>query len=134
MFAAGSNLKDSSPEEIFYQDFKKFEVGGRTLGIGQINSMSEDELEELRQRMVPFLEETYNSRGLDMIVFMLTNIIEESTTMLCYGEHAAQIVEDAFPPAKVENNVALVKSVVSRKKQVVPALIAAINRSESAML
>ena len=24
MFKAGSNLKDKSPEEIFYQDYKKF--------------------------------------------------------------------------------------------------------------
>ena len=134
MFAAGSNLKNSTPEEIFYQDFKKFEVSGRTLGIGQITSMSEDELEEIRSRMVPFLEETYQTRGLDMIVFMLTNIIEESTIMLCYGEDAAKIVEDAFPSVKVENNIAYVRSVVSRKKQVVPALISAINRTDTAML
>lgn len=134
MFAAGSNLKNASPEEIFYQDFKKFEIGGRKLGIGQINSMSQVELEDLRERMVPFLDEIYRKGELDMIVFMLTNIIEESTIMLCYGEHAAQIVEDAFPPAKVVDNVAVVKSVVSRKKQVVPALIAAINRSDNSML
>ena len=134
MFTAGSNLKSASTEQIFYQDFKKFEVSGRSLGIGQISSMSQDELEELRVRMMPFLEEIYKNGGLDMIVFMLTNIIEESTIMLCYGDHAAQIVEDAFPPVKVVDNVAVVKSVVSRKKQVVPALIAAINRSDSQKL
>ena len=82
MFAAGSNLKNASPEQIFYQDFKKFEIEDRRLGIGQINSMSQDELEELRERMVPFLEEIYRKGELDMIVFMLTNIIEESTIML----------------------------------------------------
>ena len=134
MFAAGSNLRDSSPEEIFYQDFKRFEVNGLSLGIGQINSMSQKELDELRERMVPFLESTYENRGLDMIVFMLTNIVEESTVMLCYGERTSEIVEEAFPGVKVENNVAVAPSVVSRKKQVVPALMSAINRTDSAML
>ncbi len=134
MFAAGSNLKDSSPEEIFYQDFKRFEVNGLSLGIGQINSMSQKELDELRERMVPFLENTYEKRDLDMIVFMLTNIVEESTILLCYGERTSEIVEEAFPGVKVENNIAVAPSVVSRKKQVVPALMSAINRTDSALL
>ena len=37
MFRAGSNLKDKSPEEIFYQDFKKFIMGDVTFGVGQIH-------------------------------------------------------------------------------------------------
>ena len=39
MFRAGSNLKDKSPEEIFYQDFKKFIMGDVTFGVGQITSL-----------------------------------------------------------------------------------------------
>ena len=64
-----------------------------------------------------------------MILFMLTNIIEESTEMLCYGQDCAELVESAFPPAKVADNAAVVPGVVSRKKQVVPALMWAISRS-----
>ena len=119
MFAAGSELRNKSPEEIFYQDFKKFEYGDRSLGIGQITSMSEDELTAIKDRMVPFLEKAYKEHGLDMMIFMLTNIMEEATEMLCYGEHSSELVESAFG-VKVE--------VVSRKKQVFPALMAALSR------
>ena len=48
--------------------------------------------------------------------------------MLCHGENASELVEAAFP-VKVVNNAAIVPAVVSRKKQVVPALMAALNRS-----
>ena len=127
MFAAGSELRNKSPEEIFYQDFKKFEYGDRSLGIGQITSMSEDELTAIKERMVPFLEKAYKEHGLDMMIFMLTNIMEESTEMLCYGEHSSELVEAAFG-VKVENNAAIVPAVVSRKKQVFPALMSALSR------
>lgn len=129
MFAAGSDLRNKTPEEIFYQDFKKFDIGDNKLGIGQITSMSQRELDEIKQRMVPFLEKACKEHGLDMIIFMLTNIIEESTEMLCYGENSGELVESAFPPAKVVDNSAIVPGVVSRKKQVVPALMWAISRS-----
>ena len=108
MFAAGSELRNKSPEEIFYQDFKKFEYGDKSLGIGQITSMSEDELTAIKERMVPFLEKAYKEHGLD-------------------GEHSSELVEAAFG-VKVENNAAIVPAVVSRKKQVFPALMAALSR------
>lgn len=127
MFAAGSELRNKSPEEIFYQDFKKFEYGDKSLGIGQITSMSEDELTAIKERMVPFLEKAYKEHGLDMMIFMLTNIMEEATEMLCYGEHSSELVEAAFG-VKVENNAAIVPAVVSRKKQVFPALMSALSR------
>ncbi len=129
MFAAGSDLHNKTPEEIFYQDFKKYEYGDqKTLGIAQITSMNQKELDEIKARMIPYLENYYDRGGVDTIVFMLTNIIEESTEMLCYGSKAKQLLEDAFPGIKVSDHAALVPSVVSRKKQVVPALMNAINR------
>ena len=130
MFEAGSDLKSKTPEEIFYQDFKKFEVGGQTLGIGQVTSMSSRELQEIKERMVPYLEIAYEKHEMDIMIFMLTNIIEQATELLCYGENASALVEEAFPEVKVENNCARVQSLVSRKKQVVPAIMAALVRND----
>lgn len=64
MFTAGSNLKDKTPEEIFYQDYKKFEFGDVTFGVGQINSMSGSELDELERRLRPYLEKSCREHGL----------------------------------------------------------------------
>lgn len=127
MFAAGSNLSKKTTEEIFYQDFKKFEFGDWNIGIGQITSMSMEELETIKQRLMPYMEKVFAEHDTDMMFFMLTDIIEESTELLCYGKGADELVEEAFHQ-KVTNNCAPLPGVVSRKKQLVPSFMAAINR------
>ena len=127
MFRAGSDLKNRTPEEIFYTDFKTFEVNEETIGIGQITSMDEEELADIRDRIKPFIEKAYEQHGLSLAFFMLTNIIDESTTMICYGKHAQELLESAFGVA-VEDHIAKMPGIVSRKKQVVPVIMAELNK------
>lgn len=129
MFTAGSTLRDKSAEEIFYNDFKTFDNNGLIIGIGQVTSMSQKELGDISVRMKPFLEKKYKEKGLDMAFFMLTNIINEETKMLCYGKSAAELIKNAFG-VEVADNEAQMKSVVSRKKQIVPAIMDALNHDQ----
>ena len=127
MFRAGSDLKNRTPEEIFYTDFKTFEVNEETIGIGQITSMDEEELSDIRDRIKPFIEKAYKQHGLSLAFFMLTNIIDESTTMICYGKHAQELLESAFG-VTVDDHIAKMPGIVSRKKQVVPVIMAELNK------
>jgi inorganic pyrophosphatase/exopolyphosphatase len=129
MFTAGSKLREKTPEEIFYNDFKTFDNDGTIMGIGQVTSMSQEELDEIKDRMMPFIEKKYKEKGLDMALFMLTNIIDESTTMLCYGDDVDDIMHSAFG-VRVKDNIAVMKGIVSRKKQVVPSMMDALNRDQ----
>lgn len=122
MFHAGSNLKYKSPEEIFYQDFKKFSASDVTFGVGQINSMDSSELEEIRAKLIPYLEKAYKEHGVNMIFFMLTNIIEETTELLYQGENAKRLIEESFNIQSDTDSYQL-KGVVSRKKQLIPAFM-----------
>ncbi len=125
MFQAGSNLSVKSPEEIFYQDFKTFELGDLKLGVGQINSMTADELNTIKDKMRLYLKKALPEHGLEMIYFMLTNIIEESTELLCAGEGAEELAIKAFSlPADTEQFI--LPNTVSRKKQIIPALMVAL--------
>ncbi len=128
MFRAGSDLSGRTTEEIFYQDFKTFEIGDRKMGIGQVSSMSNEELNGIRERLSQYIEKRSGEQEYDVIIFMLTSILDESTVMLCYGENIEELVEDAYPGSKVVDHAAVLPNVISRKKQVVPALIAAVNR------
>ena len=122
MFQAGSNLKGKSAEEICFQDFKHFTVGDVKFGVGQINSMNTDELSEIKERLLPYLEQAANVHRLDMVYFMLTNIVEESTELLCYGKRAKEQVIEAFDlPADTED--IHLEGVVSRKKQLIPTFV-----------
>lgn len=122
MFAAGSDLENKSPEEIFYQDFKKFTAGELMFGVGQISSMSDKELENIKERLVPYMKKALSDHEVGMIFFMLTNILDESSELLYEGEGAKELLDQAFKLNPEEATVYL-KSVVSRKKQMIPALM-----------
>ena len=125
MFAAGSNLNGKTDEEIFYQDFKRFTAGKISFGVGQISSLNEKELGDLKERMQPYLEKTLKDLGMDMMFFMLTNILTQSTELLCTGSGAEQIVANAFHTS-AEGRVVSLPGVVSRKKLLIPVIVTAI--------
>lgn len=124
MFRTGSNLKDKSPEEIFYQDYKKFMAEESSFGVGQISSMNPEELAALKEKLLPFMESECGRHGISQVFFMLTNIMEESTELLYYGENSEQMIEKAFRIQK-EQGTYILRGVVSRKKQLIPALMEA---------
>lgn len=122
MFAAGSNLTSRTDEEIFYQDFKKFISGTHTYGVGQITSTNKDELMKVRGRIEAYMENVLESRGLEMVYFMLTDILDEATDLLCEGHSAVETIERAFG-IEGENGCVHLPGVVSRKKQLIPRLM-----------
>ena len=125
MFKAGSNLKDKAPEESFFQDYKKFIAEGDiSFGVGQISSMDSDELAEIKERLIPFMVSECGRHGVTRVYFMLTNIIEESTELLYYGDGSEEMAKTAFHMDPVDGTFDL-KGVVSRKKQLIPALMEA---------
>ena len=125
MFRAGSNLKDKTPAEIFHQDFKKFIIEDVTFGVGQINSMDARELEEIKENLLPNMQNECGKHGMQMVFFMLTNIIEESTELLYYGSGAKELIARAFEKEVPEESCRL-EGVVSRKKQLIPAFMMAL--------
>ena len=127
MFHAGSNLSGKSAKEILHQDFKKFTVDDLTIGIGQINSMSADELSEIKERIMPELKTVSEADGLDMLFFMLTNIIDESSEVVFAGAKAQHTLSSAFG-VNAEGNVAYLPGVVSRKKQLLPSIVETIQQ------
>ena len=127
MFHAGSNLSGKSASEILHQDFKKFTVDDLTIGIGQINSMSSEELVEIRNRIEPELKNVTGDDGLDMIFFMLTNIIDESSEIIFSGNKALHTINSAFG-LSAEGDSVVLPGVVSRKKQLLPAIVEAMQQ------
>jgi manganese-dependent inorganic pyrophosphatase len=72
MFRAGSNLEDKTPQEIFFQDYKKFNIEDTNFGVGQISSMSKEELEFIKSALIPQLKAECGKHDIEMVFFMLT--------------------------------------------------------------
>ena len=127
MFNAGSNLKGKSAEEILFLDFKQFTVNDTVFGVGQVNSMSAEELKEIKERVLPHMEKARKNHGLNMIFFMLTNIITESSELICCGAEAREKIISAYD-LRDDAEILMLKGVVSRKKQLVPTLVGALQQ------
>lgn len=127
MLKAGTNLKDKSAEEIFYRDFKTFSMNDVSFGVGQVNAMTREELTEIKEKIRPYMEGAIGKMHVNMVFFMLTDILGESTELLFAGKNAEGLVEDAFNVSKDEDSFRL-DGVVSRKKQLLPALMAAVQQ------
>lgn len=127
MFRAGSNLSGKSAKDIFYQDFKKFSVNDVTISVGQINSMSAEELQKVKPRLVEFIQSVVQENTAGIIYFLLTDIVAESSEVICAGKNASGIIRQAFAVEAVED-CAVLNGVVSRKKQFFPAIVEALQQ------
>ncbi|MCR5630069.1 putative manganese-dependent inorganic diphosphatase [Eubacterium sp.] len=125
MFTAGSNLKSKTAEAIFYQDYKQFTIDGVKFGIGQICSMSEEELDAVKNRMHDYIDKISKGSGLDAMYFMLTNILTEDTKLLYAGSKAEDLIERGYE-IKSDGDTFLLEGIVSRKKQLLPQIMLAI--------
>jgi manganese-dependent inorganic pyrophosphatase len=125
MFHAGSAGEDKSGEELFHTDYKSFTVDQTKIGIGQINVMDRESVAGVKAKLADYLEEGRKSTGQDMVFFMVTNIADKYSEILFAGKGAEDLLSDAFEK-QIEGDSLLLEGVVSRKKQLAPELIGAL--------
>ena len=122
MFRAGSDFKNKTTEEIFYQDFKIFHTEDCDFGVAQISAMSGEELEQIGEQIRPFLPQVLGEKRLNMVYVMLTDILEESSKIIFAGEDAGKILAHAFKKQEDADGI-LLDGIISRKKQMIPTLM-----------
>ena len=122
MFRAGSDFKNKTTEEIFYQDFKIFHTEDCDFGVAQISAMSGEELEQIGEQLRPFLPQVLGEKRLNMVYVMLTDILEESSKIIFAGEDAGKILAHAFKKQEDADGI-LLDGIISRKKQRIPTLM-----------
>ncbi len=115
---AKSNLEGMSEEEIIKGDFKEFTFGDKKVGIGQVEIVDYDQVKGREDEIISEMEKM-TGEGYDLVMLMVTNIMDESSLLLVAGNIVK--VEEAFGK-KVENDRVLLPGVMSRKKQVVPKI------------
>lgn len=123
MLKAGTNLGTKSAAELIDLDAKSFPMGGSNLRIAQVNTVDLAEVFARQAELESAMQEANAANGYDLFVLVVTNILDSDSEILIVGE-PKENVEKAFN-VTLDNNRALLKGVVSRKKQVVPQLTAA---------
>ena len=120
MFKAGTSLKGKTVEQIFNTDFKPFTIEGTKVGISQVNTMDIDGFMPLKEEMLNYMDQKAKEAGLEMVMLLLTDILNEGSEILVTGAKP-EIVEKAFK-VTLKDKGAFLPGVLSRKKQVVPPI------------
>ena len=124
MLKAGTALGGKSENELLNMDMKIFEIDGKRIGVGQVNTVNEEEVLRRKEKLISEMNALNSKENLDFFLFVITNILSNDSVGIVAG-NGNEIIEKAFN-GKVENNTVLLKGVVSRKKQVIPPLTKAI--------
>lgn len=118
MFKYGTSLDEYSIEEIVNMDFKKFDMEGKNVGIGQVFTLDTDSVFAKQDQFLEYI----NGTDFDLLVLAVTDIIKEGSYLLYKAPDA--VIADAFKVDAAQG--VFVEGCVSRKKQLVPGLTAAV--------
>ena len=94
-------------------------------GVGQSTYMTDKSRAAAEALVEPYLPEASRREGLPLIFYMFTDMKTQSTDLMFYGHNAEEIIRDAFH-VEPEGDIAKLPGVVSRKKQLIPPLLAAL--------
>ena len=126
MFKAGTSLVGKTIEEIFKQDYKKFGFGKVTAGVAQVNTMDIEGFAPYKKEMLEYMDNLSHRFDMAFVMLLLTDVINGTSEAFVAGPNP-EIVEEAFKCKLVDQQVNL-PGVISRKKQVVPAITEALNK------
>ncbi|MFB5193262.1 manganese-dependent inorganic pyrophosphatase [Alicyclobacillus fastidiosus] len=120
MLKAGADLSDKSIDELISLDAKEFSMGDFKVEIAQVNAVDTNDVLSRQAELESVLQGVIANKGLDLFLFVVTDILNNDSIAVALG-NAAQAVETAYN-VKLADNKAVLKGVVSRKKQIVPVL------------
>lgn len=126
MLKAGSGIGDMTPSEIARNDLKEFRIGDYRIIVSQISVMDEKEVLDLEPQLIEAMGHICDKEGFDMSLVMVTNILEEATTLL-YAGSPKTLIGEAFHKDASGTHIYL-PGVMSRKKQIIPPLSEAVKR------
>jgi manganese-dependent inorganic pyrophosphatase len=121
MFKAGSSIKGKSISEVIHGDFKNFMVDNQKLGIGQVSTMSTEEIMGKKDEFIKTLNEIAVDEDYAVIALFVTDILNNGSFVL-FNEKSKDIFAKSFGLDNLEEGHFFDK-LVSRKKQIVPKLM-----------
>ena len=120
MLKAGTDLDDFSAEELINLDAKSLDKNGVKFVIAQVNTVSIEDVLKRKVELENAINEKINKEGLALFVLAITDILNSNSQIIALGEKVIS-VESAFEK-KLEDNMMFLEGVVSRKKQLLPAI------------
>ena len=119
MIFSASTSDDKSAEDILFQVYKEFMLSGHTLGVGQVVTLDSERVMRRKDDFLAAMLKRMEERNYDMMLFIITDMLQEGSHLLFLGD--SDVIAQAFN-VQTDKYHAFLPGIVSRKKQVIPAL------------
>ena len=126
MFASGSLLHTGTVDQLMNTDRKEFNEGGKRFSIAQVEEMGLEAFDKRRAEMEQGLDDLIECSCYDFAMVAITNISKHYSLILAKGDEK---VIKALAFEHRADGVIMAEGVVSRKKQILPAVTDAISGS-----
>ena len=120
MFIVKSDVLNDTKEALVKRDFKEFNMGGKKVGIGQLEVVDLSVFDDMKEELFDAMQKVKDENQRDTVILLLTDIMQEGSQLLVLSDDSTK-VEKAFD-IKLENNQVWLPKVMSRKKQIIPFL------------
>jgi manganese-dependent inorganic pyrophosphatase len=124
-FAVGSLIANGTPEEIIGADRKEFTEQGLQVSISQVEERDLRGFQARRQELEAVLRKLHEEKKYDITLLAVTDVALHKSMILAIGDS----VLDHIPFQRLDASLFLAPGVVSRKRQIFPALCEAIEHS-----
>lgn len=125
MSEAAMSYDGMTDREIFFSDYKEYEIGGKKFGLTSLDAFGEKNVRDLAGRMYQVMEEAYAEKGLDMLFAKISNGKEDGGEngmyMVGFGDGAEALLLESFDCTQ-EDHFFVFKESLSRKKEIIPAM------------
>ncbi|WP_309497415.1 manganese-dependent inorganic pyrophosphatase [Sulfurovum sp.] len=120
MFIVKSDVLNDTKEDLVLRDFKDFNMGGNTIGVGQLEVVDLSVFDNMKEELFAAMQKIKDEANRHTVLLLLTDIMQEGSQLLVLSDDNSKM-ESAFEITLDDNQVWLPK-VMSRKKQVIPFL------------
>jgi len=121
MFAAKSDVSSYSNTELLRMDSKEYEVDGTKFRVSVLETTSPGTVLARREGLMEDMSAVAEEDGVDQVLFFLVDILQEEAILFVANDMVKSVAEKSFG-VDVKGELVSLPGVVSRKKQIIPAL------------
>lgn len=125
MFKAGTSLESKTMEEVLFEDFKKFNLEYNDVAISQVFTLDINQIMENKEEYIKLIDKVTEDKNYYLVIMAVTDIIKEGSYIF-YSSSREKLIESIFDKDSVYEGV-YIEDCVSRKKQIVPSVVNALN-------
>jgi len=121
MFAAKSDVSAFSAAELLRMDSKEYEVGSVKFRVSVLETTSPKMVLDRKDEIMAAMPTVAGEDAVNEVLLFVVDILNEEATMLIPNDLSKRVAEHSFG-ATVDGNTVVLPGVMSRKKQIIPAL------------